>query len=86
MDDENKELSAEIKLKLLQVEKDAEKHNIPRSKIFKSALSGMVALAVIPFFGIMRFEIWQVMLFSLIFGAAGFGLFAMAAICRSNKK
>ena len=86
MDDENKELSAELKLKLLQVEKEAEKQTVPRAKILKSALAGMVALAVIPFFGLMRFEIWQVMLFSLIFGAAGFGLFAMAAICRSNKK
>ena len=49
MDEENKELSAELKLKLLQVEKDAEKVSVPRAKIIKSALSGAVFLAVIPF-------------------------------------
>lgn len=86
MDEENKELSAELKLKLLQVEKDAEKVSVPRAKIIKSALSGAVFLAVIPFFGIMRFSIWQTVICSLIFGIAGGVLFAFAAICRNNKK
>lgn len=86
MNEENKELSAELKLKLLQVERDADKTTVPRVKILKSALAGAIFLAVLPFFGLMRFSIWQILIFSLIFGLAGGILFAFAAICRNNRK
>ena len=86
MDEENKELSAELKLKLLQIEKESEKSSVPREKILKSAVSGAIALAVIPFFGIMSFQIWQILLFALLFGIAGGILFALVAICKCNKK
>ena len=86
MDEQNKELSAELKLKLLQVEREAEKTTVPREKVLKSALLGMVAFAIIPFFGAFRFAMWQVIAASAIFGVTGAFLFGMASVCRSNKK
>ena len=86
MNEENKELSAELKLKLLQVEREADKTAVPRVKILKSALAGAVFLAILPFFGLMRYSILQILIFSLIFGLAGGILFAFAAVCRNNRK
>lgn len=86
MDEHEKELSAELKLKLLQVEKEADKSAVPREKIIKSSLLGMIALAVIPFFGFFRFSAWKIITASVIFGIAGAFLFGMAAVCRSNKR
>ena len=86
MDEQEKELSAELKLKLMQVEKEASKSTVPREKIIRSALLGMVTLAIIPFFGVFRFAMWKVIAASLFFGTAGAVLFGLAAFCRSNKK
>ncbi|MBR7118998.1 MAG: hypothetical protein IKC77_02225 [Lentisphaeria bacterium] len=86
MDDENKELSAELKLKLLQVEQQAEKSDASRVKVLKSAITGAVAMAILPFFGIFRFPTWMIVTSSLLFGICGGILFGAAAVCRSNKK
>lgn len=86
MNEPDKELSAELKLKLMQVEKDAAQSSIPREKVLKSSLLGMTALAIIPFFGILQFPAWKIITASIIFGIAGAFLFGMAAVCRSNKK
>ena len=59
---------------------------VPREKVLKSALLGMVAFAIIPFFGAFRFAMWQVIAASVIFGVTGAFLFGMASVCRSNKK
>ena len=88
MDNSNneKELSAELKLKLLQAETSLANDAIQKSKIIKSGISGAVIFGIFPFFGVFLMNIWQLISSILIFSIAGGLLFSLATYCRNYKK
>ena len=86
MDNDKDELSAELKLKLLQAETESDYDCVRKSRIIKSGITGSVAFGVFPLFGVFLMNTWQLIVSICVFSAAGGILFSLAAHYRNSKK
>ncbi len=86
MNDNKSDIDPELKLKLLEIEHEAQKENSSSRTPLRFALMGLVVFAIIPLFGITHLSAVQVTAGVILFGCLGAFLFYLAGICRSARK
>ncbi|MBO5899827.1 MAG: hypothetical protein J6Q80_03750 [Lentisphaeria bacterium] len=86
MSNDKHDIDPELKLKLLEIEKEAS-NEIDKAKTpLRYALMGLVVFGIIPLFGITHLSAFQVTAGVLLFGFLGAFLFYLAGTCRNAKK
>ena len=86
MSDNQHDIDPELKLKLLEIENEAQKTGDNSRTPIRYALMGLVVFGIIPLFGITHLSAFQVIAGVLLFGFLGAFLFYLAGSCRNAKK
>ena len=86
MSDNKNDIDPELKLKLLEIEHEAQEKNNSSRTPLRFALMGLAVFGILPLFGLPHLSALQVTAGVILFGFLGAFLFYLAGICRSTRK
>ena len=86
MSDNQNDIDPELKLKLLEIEHEAQKSNNTSRTPLRFALMGLVVFGILPLFGISHLPALHVIAGVILFGFLGAFLFYLAGTCRKAGK
>ena len=86
MSDNQNDIDPELKLKLLEIEHEAQKSNNTSRTPLRFALMGLVVFGILPLFGISHLPALHVIAGVILFGFLGAFLFYLAGTCRNAGK